>query len=249
VANTTATSVNIDGLGAKAIKLSDGSTDPETNAITIGQYYDLTYNGTSFVLPTSPSDDECEAGLDNVKQATPRCVALAITAQATAMIGRTVEVSVAKCQAGAAASGFNLPSSAAPAASCDTDDKPVLTFEASDTTAADSFIMPASVSTIDATLMMRASASASTLSGNAVWRISYVCTAIDGTVSSVPTLSNTVDDTVTITATAANFAYPATFSIPATGCAGKRFHWALSLVSTTLADDPQVLDTFHVRVQ
>jgi hypothetical protein len=46
-----AITLNVDGLGAKAIKMSDGSSDPPPNSLSAGAYYDLTYDGIVFRLP------------------------------------------------------------------------------------------------------------------------------------------------------------------------------------------------------
>lgn len=46
-----AITLNVDGLGAKAIKMSDGSSDPPPNSLSAGAYYDLTYDGAVFRLP------------------------------------------------------------------------------------------------------------------------------------------------------------------------------------------------------
>ncbi len=158
---------------------------------------------------------------------------------------RIVEYAVAKCFSAAPVTPLNVPSANAPVASCDSDGKPVLTFAASSTTDPESFFVPSTATAITGTIYIRASASASTLSGNAVMRMSYACTAIDGTGTSLPTLSSTVDVTITLTSTAANLAYPGVFSIPLSTCAGKRFAWKLSLVSRTLAADPQLINTIY----
>ena len=44
--NTGGCSLNIDGLGLKAIKQKDGTTDPASGQITAGQFYWLFYDGT-----------------------------------------------------------------------------------------------------------------------------------------------------------------------------------------------------------
>lgn len=47
--------LNIDGLGAIAIKLQDGVSDPDTEDVSAGRLYPLWYDGTTFrMLPTSP---------------------------------------------------------------------------------------------------------------------------------------------------------------------------------------------------
>ena len=47
------TTLNVDMLGSKAVKLSDGVTDPVSTDIVAGQLYRLWYDGTEFRLPTS----------------------------------------------------------------------------------------------------------------------------------------------------------------------------------------------------
>lgn len=46
--NTGACTVNVNGLGAKAIKLQDGVTDPDTGSVVAGYRYPITYDGTVF---------------------------------------------------------------------------------------------------------------------------------------------------------------------------------------------------------
>lgn len=48
-ANTGASTVNVNSLGTKTLKKSDGSTDVETGDIPSGQYVTFIYNGTNFV--------------------------------------------------------------------------------------------------------------------------------------------------------------------------------------------------------
>jgi hypothetical protein len=51
--NTGAATVNIDGLGAKSIKVGDGVTDPAPNQIVAGREIRICYDGTVFRLPTA----------------------------------------------------------------------------------------------------------------------------------------------------------------------------------------------------
>ncbi len=51
--NTGAATVNIDGLGAKPIKIADGSTDPAPNQIVAGREIRICYDGSVFRLPTA----------------------------------------------------------------------------------------------------------------------------------------------------------------------------------------------------
>jgi phosphatidylethanolamine-binding protein (PEBP) family uncharacterized protein len=51
--NTNAATLDINGLGAAAIKQADGSTDPITGELVAGQRYLLSYDGTVFRLVTS----------------------------------------------------------------------------------------------------------------------------------------------------------------------------------------------------
>lgn len=53
-ANTTASTVNVNGLGVKTIKKNDGATDLVANDIKIGQIVSLEYDGTNFQM-VSPS--------------------------------------------------------------------------------------------------------------------------------------------------------------------------------------------------
>ena len=54
------TSLNIDGLGAIALKLQDGNTSPYTGTILANRFFRLCYNGTSFFVANAnalPSND------------------------------------------------------------------------------------------------------------------------------------------------------------------------------------------------
>lgn len=70
VANTGACSLNIDGLGAKAIKTTAGA-DPATGVITANAFVELLYDGTNFViqniLPVLATNAEASTGTDQVK--------------------------------------------------------------------------------------------------------------------------------------------------------------------------------------
>ena len=71
--NTWACSLNIDSLGAKNIKLIDW-TDPLDWDITATRIYDLTYDGTNFVLQTVPvraTTSDATTGTNTVKFMTP----------------------------------------------------------------------------------------------------------------------------------------------------------------------------------
>jgi hypothetical protein len=50
-----ATTLNVDGLGAKAVKLADGTTDPSGTDIVAGRLYRLWYDGTVFRMTQAPS--------------------------------------------------------------------------------------------------------------------------------------------------------------------------------------------------
>lgn len=52
--NTTAATLNVNSLGAKSIKRSDGATALSAGDITSGGTYTVTYDGTNFVLSESP---------------------------------------------------------------------------------------------------------------------------------------------------------------------------------------------------
>jgi len=49
------TTLNVDTLGSKAVKLPDGATNPVSTDIVAGRLYRLWYDGTEFRLPTSVS--------------------------------------------------------------------------------------------------------------------------------------------------------------------------------------------------
>jgi hypothetical protein len=49
------TTLNIDTLGAKAVKVADGTNDPTSADILAGRLYDLWYDGTAFRLETPPA--------------------------------------------------------------------------------------------------------------------------------------------------------------------------------------------------
>jgi len=61
------TTLNVDALGANAVKLADGLTDPSLSDLVAGQMYALWYDGTDFRLmqptvgesPTGPSQPVC----------------------------------------------------------------------------------------------------------------------------------------------------------------------------------------------
>lgn len=68
VANTGACSINIDALGAKAIKTNAGA-DPSNGAIAVNQFVLLMYDGTNFVLQNTlmATDVEASLGADTSK--------------------------------------------------------------------------------------------------------------------------------------------------------------------------------------
>ena len=69
VLNTTACSLNVNALGAKAIKTSAGA-DPATGTIIANQYVWLLYDGTNFVIqnpPAGASNTEANTGTDQSK--------------------------------------------------------------------------------------------------------------------------------------------------------------------------------------
>ena len=69
VLNTTACSLNVNALGAKAIKTSTGA-DPATGTIIANQYVWLLYDGTNFVIqnpPAGASNTEANTGTDQSK--------------------------------------------------------------------------------------------------------------------------------------------------------------------------------------
>ncbi len=55
-----ATTVNVCALGAKSIKLTDGTTNPTSSTLAAGSVYTLTYDGTVFrVNPGGPAGSGC----------------------------------------------------------------------------------------------------------------------------------------------------------------------------------------------
>jgi len=50
-----ATTLNVDTLGAKSLKLADGVTDPASGDVVGGRMYSIWYDGTVFRLPLSPA--------------------------------------------------------------------------------------------------------------------------------------------------------------------------------------------------
>jgi hypothetical protein len=67
--NTGAATLNIDGLGAKAIKKANGTSDPADGDIADEGYYPLTYDGTVFRLPAaagSSSSTGCIPSVDHL---------------------------------------------------------------------------------------------------------------------------------------------------------------------------------------
>ncbi len=72
--NTGASTINIDSLGAKSIKLID-TTDPLDGDLTSGRIYDLKYDGTNFVLqqvPERSTDAEATTWTNTTNYITPK---------------------------------------------------------------------------------------------------------------------------------------------------------------------------------
>jgi len=59
--NTGPCSLTIDGLATISIKKSDGATDPDTDEMYAGRYYQLTYDGTYFRLPAATAGSTANA--------------------------------------------------------------------------------------------------------------------------------------------------------------------------------------------
>lgn len=80
-ANTGACTINANGLGAKAVKLRDG-TDPLDGDIIAGSILDLVYDGTNFVIDASSraSNSEWLAGTNATKFVTPYNTAVTVVA-------------------------------------------------------------------------------------------------------------------------------------------------------------------------
>src|SRR5690348_11926914 len=69
--NTTAPTLNVNGLGAKALKHPDGST-PAVGALKSGRIYRVDFNGLDFILTDQPNATAAEtAGATSVKPITP----------------------------------------------------------------------------------------------------------------------------------------------------------------------------------
>jgi len=62
--NTGASTININSVGVKNIKLSDGTTDPNPGLINAGDYIELIYDGTSFKI--SKVIEEFDIALGNI---------------------------------------------------------------------------------------------------------------------------------------------------------------------------------------
>jgi hypothetical protein len=58
-----ATTLNVDTLGAVAVKLPDGSSDPTSSSLVAGQMYPVWYDGTVFRLPVAVSSGGGGGGL------------------------------------------------------------------------------------------------------------------------------------------------------------------------------------------
>ncbi len=83
--NLSPVTINVNGLGAKTLKLPDGTTDVPAGMILNGQIVVLHYDGTNFRVTSAPytgynvaSQAEAEAGVDNAKMMTPLRTAQAV---------------------------------------------------------------------------------------------------------------------------------------------------------------------------
>lgn len=85
-ANTGACTLNLNGLGAKSVKLRDG-TDPLDGDVAAGGTVDLVYDGTNFVIDASirASNSEAVAGTNSTKFVTPYHTAVTVVASDTVL--------------------------------------------------------------------------------------------------------------------------------------------------------------------
>lgn len=87
--NTGAATVNVNSLGAKTLKLTDGTTDLPSGFLLSGQVVCAVYDGTNFVITSAPytgyalaSQAQAEAGVENSLAMTSLRTKQAITAKA-----------------------------------------------------------------------------------------------------------------------------------------------------------------------
>jgi hypothetical protein len=192
-----ATTLNINGLGPKAVKQADGATDPSPTDIVQGRMYSLWYDGFVFRLTTSSAPAERP---------------------------RTVDYAPAKCHGGEASSAFNTEADSAPDAKCTgTANQPIYgVLEFTDTAIAavqDSFSLPdANIQTAAVNLWWRTPAT----SGSAVWQLQTACssTLTSGNWGSAQAA-------VSAAPGAADTWTAATLTVDVSACAGKHFFWRL----------------------
>jgi len=85
-ANTTASTLNVNGLGAKTIKKADGSTDLAANDIVAGQLCLFVYDGTYFQLISTGSSVVTTAGTQTLSNKRRTRRAVPVTQSATPTI-------------------------------------------------------------------------------------------------------------------------------------------------------------------
>jgi len=109
--NLSPVTINVNGLGAKTLKLPDGTTDVPAGMILSGQVVVLHYDGTNFRVTSAPytgynvaSQAEAEAAVDNTKMMTPLRSKQALVAQ----IPTVTEAYQIQAPSVAATGGFQL---------------------------------------------------------------------------------------------------------------------------------------------
>ena len=192
-----ATTLDINGLGAKAIKQADGLTNPSATDIVQGRMYPIWYDGLVFRFTTS---------------------------SAAPGRPRTVDYAAAKCQSGEAASGFSTEAASAPSAKCvGSGNQPVYgVLEFADTGTAsvqDHFFVPAgNPQTASVDIWWRTPAT----TGGATWQVQTSCSAGLG-----ESTWGTPQAVVSTAAGVANTWKVATLTIDASACSGKHLSWRI----------------------
>ena len=166
---------------------------------------DASIHPTSATVPTGAARSKGTEGSET-PQRTQSALSLPVTG------ARVIEYAAAKCQAGAAATGFNLPSLNAPAALCDANDgRAVLSFKPGNTVNPESLILTAAPSSITALIRGRGATP-----GTAVWRLRYVCSSPGQTSS--PVLANSVTASMTVVSSPARAESEAEMAVSPAGC-------------------------------
>jgi hypothetical protein len=119
--NTGASTLNVDGLGAKAVKFQDG-TDLQAGDLKTSGVYDFVYDGTRFVLVSIPDTflDDVQASETNAAASETAAGVSETNAAASETAAATSASNAAASESAAATSASNAASSASAAATSET---------------------------------------------------------------------------------------------------------------------------------